>query len=164
GDAALAVAAMKGRVKLSPRERAGIEKRLHAPTPRLALGAALRGIARSAIDISDGLCADLGHICERSRVAAVVGLERLPISPVMRRHLDSPAARDALLAGGDDYELCFTAPLARRRAVLRAASRTATKVTAIGRIEGRKTRPRVTVIAHGGKRMEVKRGGYDHFR
>lgn len=164
GDAALALAAMKGHLKLSAAERGRIQKRLHAPTPRLALGAALRGIARSAIDISDGLCADLGHICERSRVSAVVDFERLPISPVMRRHLDSPAARDALLAGGDDYELCFTAPLARHRAVLRAASRTATKVTAIGRIQACKTRPGVTVIAHGGKRIEVKRGGYDHFR
>ena len=67
GEAALALAAIQGRISIGPRERAVLERRLHAPTPRVALGIALRGVARSAIDISDGLLADLGHICERRK-------------------------------------------------------------------------------------------------
>ena len=105
GDAALAVAARNKRIKLKPVERAQAMQRLDWPVPRIALGLALRGVARSVIDVSDGLVADLGHICERSRVAAVVAFERLPVSPMLRRHLASPVARSAGVAGGDDYEL-----------------------------------------------------------
>ncbi|MGQ0524207.1 MAG: thiamine-phosphate kinase [Betaproteobacteria bacterium] len=164
GDAALALAALKRGLRLSASELAKVQRRLDRPAPRLALGVALRRIARSAIDISDGLCADLGHICERSRVSARVDFERLPISPVMRRYRDSALARAALLAGGDDYELCFTAPPARHRAVLRAASRSGTKVTLIGRIGKGAKRPAVTVVGRDGRPIEVARGGYDHFR
>jgi thiamine-monophosphate kinase len=165
GDAALALAALKRRLVLNARERAQVQQRLHAPTPRLALGVALRKIAHSAIDVSDGLCADLGHICERSRVAAVIEFECLPVSPVMRRHLDRPAAQAALLAGGDDYELCFTAHPAQHEGVLKAARRTDVKVTAIGRVTAAThRRPAVTVLRRDGRTMKVKSGGYDHFR
>ena len=94
GDAALALAAVKRRFTLTRRERVRLEQKLHAPMPRVALGEALRGIARSAIDVSDGFIADLGHICERSRVGAVVRLDAIPASAIMRRHLDRPAARN----------------------------------------------------------------------
>jgi len=164
GDAALALAALKGRVQLSGEEIRKIEVRLHKPSPRLALGAALRRIARSAIDISDGLCADLGHICERSGVSAVVDFGRVPISRVLRKQLGSQVAREAVLAGGDDYELCFTASPADERAVLRAASRARTLVTRIGRIEKATKRPVVTVLGGDGQPIELDRGGYDHFR
>jgi thiamine-monophosphate kinase len=165
GDAALALAALKRRLVLNARERAQVQQRLHAPTPRLALGVALRKIAHSAIDVSDGLCADLGHICERSRVAAVIEFECLPVSPVMRRHLDRPAAQAALLAGGDDYELCFTAHPAQHEGVLKAARRADVKVTAIGRVTAAThRRPAVTVFRRDGRTMKVKSGGYDHFR
>ena len=164
GDAALTLAALERRLQLRGEELRTVQRRLNRPAPRVALGAALRGIARSAIDISDGLCADLGHICERSRVSAVIELDRLPVSPIALRHIGSRPGREAVLAGGDDYELCFTAPPARHRAVLSAASRARTKVTVIGRITTPSARPRVTVLGRDGRPVEVKSGGYDHFR
>jgi len=165
GDAALALAALKRRLKLSRRELAKVQPRLHVPTPRVALGAALRKIAHSAIDVSDGLCADLGHICERSRVTAMVEFDRLPVSPVMKRHLGRAAARAAVLAGGDDYELCFTAGPARRQAVLNAARRAGVKVTLIGRVQAATPRhAAVTVLDGDGRPMKLAHGGFDHFR
>lgn len=165
GDAALALAALKRRVSLRRRELAMVARRLHRPAPRLALGEALRKIASGAIDISDGLLADLGHICERSHVAAVVEFERLPVSAVMRRHLQRPVARAALLAGGDDYELCFTAPPARRKAILGVARRAGVKATWIGTVRAATRRPPlVTVLGLDGRPMNATYGGYDHFR
>lgn len=165
GDAALGVAARTGRLRLSPRERAATLKKLDLPPLRVELGQRLRGLARSAIDISDGLLADLGHICERSRVAAVVKFERLPVSAVMKRQLPQPAACAALLAGGDDYELCFTAPRTRRRAILEVARRRGVKVTCIGTVQAAtRRRPAVTVLGPDDRAMKLKYGGYDHFR
>jgi thiamine-monophosphate kinase len=165
GDAALAVAARKRRVKLGAHELVRLQRHLDAPVPRIALGRALRRIAHSAIDVSDGLCADLGHICERSRVSAVIEFARLPVSRVMKKRLDLPVARSALLAGGDDYELCFTAGPERRKAVLAAARRAAVPVTAIGHIErSASRRPEVRVVDRTGRLMRVESDGYDHFR
>jgi len=162
GDAALALAA--GRVGLSPRERRALRLKLDAPTPRIELGIALRGTARSAIDVSDGLVADLGHICERSQVSAVVEFARIPASAAMTRRLDRPVARAALLAGGDDYELVFTAARARRTAIARLARRLRLKLTRIGKITRRKEGvPRVTVRDAAGRPIAIKRGGYEHF-
>ncbi len=121
GDAALGLAALKRRIKLKPAERAYCETRLHQPLPRVALGLALRSVAHSAIDISDGLLADLGHVLEASGVAAEIELAALPVSPVLRRYLDRVVACSALLAGGDDYELCFTAPRAARERIMRGS-------------------------------------------
>ena len=87
--------------------RAYLIERYRLPRPRLALGQALRGIASAAIDVSDGLVADLGHILEVSGVGAELHADALPLSPAAR---DLPGARDAALSGGDDYELLFTAP------------------------------------------------------
>lgn len=162
GDAALALAAR--RLGLHRRERMLLTQKLDVPTPRIGLGEALRGVARSAIDVSDGLVADLGHICERSRVAAVVGLERLPCSAIMKKHRDRPAARAALLAGGDDYELAFTAGRARRERIAAIARRLRLKLTRIGRIvRQRRGTPRVTVLDASGRPIPLRRGGYEHF-
>jgi thiamine-monophosphate kinase len=165
GGAALALAGLEGRLKLPPRERRALEQRLHAPTPRLALGAALRGIAHSAIDVSDGLLADLGHICERSKVNAVIEWEALPATPFVRSQAQrSAVAAQALLAGGDDYELCFTAPRRGRAGVLAAAKKARTEVMLVGRIESRKPgAPRVLVLDSIGKPLRVQAKGYDHF-
>ncbi len=164
GDAALAVAARTQRIKLKPAERKLAQQRLDWPVPRIALGVALRGVARSAIDVSDGLIADLGHICARSGVAAVVAIERLPVSPLMRRYREAPAARAALLGGGDDYELCFTAAPAKRAAVERAASRTRTRVTRIGCVI-RAPEDACSVVVVDGDGLPVAAGqkGFDHF-
>jgi len=164
GDAAMAVAARKRRVKLEAHELRAALRRLDAPTPRLALGAQLRGIAGSAIDISDGLCADLGHICKRSQVSALIEFERLPVSAVARKRIDMPVVRAAVLAGGDDYELCFTARPERREAVRAAARRAGVPVTVVGRIERPMRRAqRVRVVDGSGRIMALGKGGYDHF-
>jgi thiamine-monophosphate kinase len=164
GDAALAVAAKNKRIKLKPAELKQAMRHLDWPVPRVALGAVLRGVARSAIDVSDGLIADLGHICERSGVAAVVAMERLPVSVLMARYRERPAAQAALLGGGDDYELCFTAAPVKRAAVERAATRARTPVTRIGRVirapEGACS---VVVVDRDGLPLKVRQKGFDHF-
>jgi thiamine-monophosphate kinase len=164
GDAALAVAARQGGIRLKPAERKAAQRRLDWPQPRVALGLALHGIARSAIDVSDGLVADLGHVCARSKVAAVVSLERLPRSALLRRHRDHPAALVAVLGGGDDYELCFTAPPNRHDAVLRAAARAKTPVACIGRVlRAPLGAHRVVVVDRDDLPLRPVRAGFDHF-
>ena len=166
GESALALAARRGRVRVPPRERRALEERLHAPTPRVGLGIALRGIARSAIDISDGFLADLGHICERSKVSAVIEWEALPATPYVRAQAQkADAAAQALLAGGDDYELCFTASPRRRSDVLRVAGRAAVPIMLVGRIVARKPGAApVQVLDSIGKPLRIRSRGYDHFR
>jgi thiamine-monophosphate kinase len=165
GDAALAVAARTGKIRFKPAERRRLQRRLDWPEPRVALGLALRGVARSAIDVSDGLVADLGHVCERSRVAAVVAFERIPTSALLRRHLASPVAQSALLGGGDDYELCFTAAPSKRAAVERAALRARVKVTRIGRVIRAPAGVCSVVVVDGdGLPLLPKQKGFDHFR
>ncbi len=142
GDARLALGALRGEWTLPPDALALARERLERPTPRLALGQALRGIAHSAIDISDGLLGDLGHVLRASRVGAVVNVENAsqliailqdpaPARPAMVPQM----CRTAALAGGDDYELLFTAPPSARDAVLEAGRAAGTPVTRIGRIE-----------------------------
>ena len=164
GNAALALATMSGRMPLSRRDRALLATKLDTPVPRVALGIALRGIARSAIDLSDGLLADLGHICERSGVAAEVDLDRIPRSPAMEKCLHRPAALHALLAGGDDYELCFTADPRQRAAMAPLSRRNRIKLTRIGRIvRARRGTPMVTVLGVGGSTVSLRRKGFQHF-
>ena len=164
GDAALALAALRRRIQLGPAEFARCAGRLNRPQPRIALGLALRGVAHSAIDISDGLCADLGHILERSDVAAEIEFAALPASPVLRRYLDRGVARAALLAGGDDYELCFTAPRRARERVARSGRRAGVALTPIGRVHARvRNAPRLVVRAANGAVLQPGRGGFDHF-
>lgn len=164
GDAALAVAAANKQVRLSPGERERVARRLDLPTPRLALGQALRGIARSAIDISDGLVGDLGHICERSRLAAEVDLERVPASTIVQRCGNVRLARNAMLSGGDDYELCFTAPPAARTDVEQAARSVRVRVRRIGRMKKAGADGAQVTVLSSGRPLKLARAGYDHFR
>ena len=164
GDAAFALAALKRRIRLKPAELARCAAKLNAPKPRVNLGLALRRIAHSAIDISDGLLADLDHVLVASGVAAEIELAALPASPMLSRHLDNAIAWSALLAGGDDYELCFSAPRAAREQIARAGSRVRVRVTRIGSVRAvRKGTPRLLVRAPDGAALRVVRGGYDHF-
>jgi thiamine-monophosphate kinase len=113
GDAALALAAMEGRTSLDPIALAECRQRLERPTARIALGERLRGVATAMLDVSDGLIGDLGHILDASNVGAIVDLAAIPCSPVLAAKLtgdERTLALRCLLAGGDDYELCFTAP------------------------------------------------------
>jgi len=119
GDAALALAHLQGHVALSADEFAACAPALHQPQPRVALGLALCGIANSAIDISDGLLADLAHILDASQVGAELDLSAIPVSAIMQVHLDRPTGFQCVLSGGDDYELCFTVPVSRHADVLR---------------------------------------------
>jgi thiamine-monophosphate kinase len=112
GDAALALARELGdktTVRLTAVEKQQLAQRLHRPQPRVALGLKLAGTATSAIDISDGLLADLGHIVDASGVSAWLDLEDLPLSSALTK-LGQPEAWRLALTGGDDYQLCFTAP------------------------------------------------------
>jgi thiamine-monophosphate kinase len=167
GEAAMALQMIESKSwrKLGAEDRKALEARLHAPTPRVALGGALRRIAHSAIDISDGLLADLGHICERSGVSAEIDWEAVPAIPAVRAYAQSDRGAQALLAGGDDYELCFTAAPGRRAAVSSAAARARVRVTMIGRIV-RRTRGAspVAVLDSVGRPMKVRARGFDHFR
>ncbi|MDO5087103.1 MAG: thiamine-phosphate kinase [Comamonadaceae bacterium] len=142
GDARLALLALQGQLALPPAALAVARQRLERPTPRVALGLALRGIATSAIDLSDGLAGDVGHLLHASRVGAVlyaqnaIDLVAAWAEPMGLKPLfDDEARLRHVLAGGDDYELLFTAPTAARAAVQAAARASATPVTRIGHID-----------------------------
>jgi thiamine-monophosphate kinase len=160
GEAALAVAAKRGTLQLPAAELASCEQRLHWPQPRVALGLALRGVASGAIDVSDGLVQDAGHLCERSVLAAEVQLDLLPVAPAVAAAGD--AGQQAMLAGGDDYELCFTAATSRRGRIEDLARTLELPLTRIGRmVEGS---PGVRVLDASGATLSLGRRGFDHFR
>lgn len=136
--------------------REHLRQRLLRPVPRVKLGLALRSIATAAVDVSDGLMADLGHIAARSGVGAQVCADALPVSSALRERLGRDAARDCALYGGDDYELCFTATAtAGQRDALHVIARSLDlPITRIGRIlEGQG----VHAEGHDGP------SGYQHF-
>lgn len=161
GEAALAVAHLRGRVMLKGRAREACLERLHTPEPRVKLGRRLLGLARSAIDVSDGLLADLGHVVKASGVAAELRWEAIPRARAIAECADKALAKDCLLAGGDDYELVFTAPRSRRSAIEAAARKAGVSVTAIGAIVAGK--PGVRLRDSGGRIIAVPRAGFDHF-
>ncbi len=163
GAAALALAARKGRIRLVAGERRRLEQKLHAPAPRIALGTALRGVARSAIDVSDGLVADLGHICERSGASAIIERARVPLPAIEKRNINHIVIMNAMLSGGDDYELVFSAGSARRDAITRLARRLRVKLTRIGKIIRRRRGPLVTVLDASGRPLPLGQTGYKHF-
>ena len=162
GDATLGLRAVQGGLPaLAAEDRAALAGRFRLPEPRLALGAALVGVATCAIDISDGLVADLGHICEESGVAARIGADAVPLSEPARRALDAGEATIAdLVTGGDDYELLFCAPQSARGAVDALGRRLGLAVTRIGAIERGEG---VTVMDARGQPLTLGRAGYTHF-
>lgn len=132
-------------------------KRYYTPTPRVAFAQALRTIASAAIDISDGLSADLGHILARSGVGAHIDTNTLPLSPALQRH---PQARHFALHGGDDYELCFTAENSRAAEIHTLAKQFATPVAAIGEMVAR---PGLFARDSDGTLTALAATGYTHF-
>ncbi len=167
GDARLALGALRGEWALPPDVLAAARQRLERPTPRLALGLALRGIASAAADVSDGLAGDLGHILQASRVGAV--LDSADASFLIAEHalpssaggpFDPDRRWHMALTGGDDYELAFTAPPAARAAVQAAGERAATPVTRIGRIEAA---PGLRLTGADGRTTPLAARAFDHF-
>jgi len=134
--------------------------RLNRPTPQLAAGSALRDLAHACIDVSDGLIADLGHICTASGVGAEIDASLLPLSPSLIAIYDDASAQQFALTGGDDYELCFTVPMNRLADVQSDLSRLGCGVTRIGRIvEGQG----VSVRGVDGQWLETGQAGWNHF-
>ena len=160
GDAALAVAHRKGILKLDDADVEEALMHLYEPMPRVQLGQALRGQATAAIDISDGLLGDLGHICRLSGVGATVELARIPLSDIAAKHIDTDAGRTAVVAGGDDYELCFTAPANSRESIDDLQDMLGVHLTRIGQIRRGKG---VSLLGTDGKAVKVDGRGYDHF-
>ncbi len=160
GDAYAALKYRWGHWDLMPDSAEAMCRRMDRPTPRIALGQALLGVATACADISDGLLADLGHILERSHVSASIEWERIPIS-VPLQSLTIPRQHEAALTGGDDYELVFTAPEQYAERVWEAGLASGTPVTRIGKILPR-TSTDVTVY-EAGLPIELSSRGFDHF-
>ena len=167
GDARLALQALQGRITLTPEALAAARLRLEAPTPRVALGQALRGIAHSAIDVSDGLLGDLGHLLRASGVGACVDTaSTINLIAASAHHIsatgqfDTELLAQCTLAGGDDYELVFTAAPAQRSAIAAAALASATPVTRIGTIEAE---PGLRLIDAHGQPVTQRYASFDHF-
>ncbi|MGE0333040.1 MAG: thiamine-phosphate kinase [Ramlibacter sp.] len=158
GDARLALEVFRGTVSLPDGVFDTARARMEAPTPRVALGVALRGIASSAIDISDGLLGDLGHVLRASGVGAVIdtsvaaGLMAVPYQGGRRLEF--------ILAGGDDYELAFTAPPGRREAVRQAAAQAGTTATRIGALQPGSG---IRLLDSQGAELDARYASFDHF-
>jgi thiamine-monophosphate kinase len=160
GDARLALEVFRGRCSLPGSEFERVRQAMELPQPRLALGLALRGVATSAIDISDGLLGDLGHVMQQSGVGATLHLDALPRSAILQAQPEA-LQRECLLAGGDDYELLFTAPPSRREAVLEAGRQAGVAVTRCGTVDAGDAR---VVLDAAGRPLPARPRGFDHFR
>jgi thiamine-monophosphate kinase len=155
GDAALG---------LRPGAARELIRRQRRPVPRVALGGALLGLARSCIDVSDGLLQDLGHLCAASGVGAMVRLDSLPLSGAYRRavaHRPPERACDAALAGGEDYELLVAVPPGRVGQAHAAARKVGDRLTAIGEVSAGRG---VRVLDSAGRRVRPRARGHDHLR
>lgn len=171
GDARLALEHFRQAVELPAEVFAKARERMETPTPRVALGMALRGIASAAADVSDGLLGDLGHILQRSGVGATIDtsvainlIAACACPAGIGRQFDTKFSRalalELVLSGGDDYELVFTAPAARRTAVQSAAQASGVKVTCIGQIDAN---PGLRLVDAQGAPIANTFGSFDHF-
>lgn len=178
GEARLALEVLRGNISMADEALATLRQRLERPTPRVALGLALRGIATSAIDVSDGLLGDLGHILKASALGATVDIEFATTYIANNLYYSWARAQNShnfgkkadfdlqytligyVLAGGDDYELAFSAPPAARQAVQAAAASARTAVTRIGSIEAQ---PGLRLVDAQGQPLENRWASFDHF-
>jgi len=160
GDARLALEVFRGTTSLDGNAFESVRAAMERPQPRVRLGVALRGIASSAIDVSDGLLGDLGHVLRRSGVGAVVEVDAVPRSAVLAAQPQA-LQRECTLAGGDDYELLFTAAADAAGAVQAAARHAGVGATRIGRIEAGGT---LRLVDRDGQALANRYGSFDHFR
>jgi thiamine-monophosphate kinase len=156
GDAAGALPLVLGQRQVAAELAAPLLARYWSPQPQLALGQALRGKATAALDISDGLLADCGHIAKASAVALQIELERLPLSPALLALLDKPAAQHCALSGGDDYRLAFTLP-AQHLPALQAAGWSLVRIGQVVAGSG------VQLLDAQGETVQPRACGYQHF-
>jgi len=159
GDAAAALAHHQGRLRLETEQAIQCFPRLFVPSPRIELGLSLRGIAHACIDVSDGFAADLGHILERSNVGAGIQFENLPLSNALEPMRDNSDVQDCVLAGGDDYELAFSAPASMRASIQSLGRDLNLRLTLAGRIT---PEPGLSIL-NKGQPMTLSRTGFDHF-
>lgn len=159
GDARLGLEILTNNLSLSDELMTIALQRLHQPSPRVALGQALRGIASAAIDVSDGLVGDLGHILQRSSVGATIEAACLPLGTALRSQGEQTQLEFAL-TGGDDYELCFCAAPAQKEKVMAAASKAGVTVTRIGKIE---PMPGLNIVDAAGYKINLRSHPFDHF-
>jgi thiamine-monophosphate kinase len=164
GDAAAGLKLVTGQGSDTPdADRSYLIERFVHPTPRVELGLLLRGIASAAIDVSDGLYADLGKLVTASGVGARLDIETLPLSEPLRRQFDPKTARDCALAGGDDYELCFTVPAAQMDKLRHSAQASGQVIHSIGHIEEHLG----VRLYEAGRAVQIEsqgqNKGYDHF-
>jgi len=152
GDAALALAVLQKKFKLTDDDQQTVFTKLHRPTPQIKIGEQLRGVASAAIDISDGLAADLGHILEKSAVGAEINVDLIPLSAALR-HLEKDKAIQFALSGGDDYELCFTVPVDKKNHVPK-------NCTCIGTITNTNE---LDLRFSNGIKYDLHQTGYQHF-
>ena len=159
GDARLALEVLQNKRTLAPDLFAKASKRLHRPEPRVALGLALRGIASAAIDVSDGLLGDLSHLINQSSLSATLFVDDLPLGDALSSQtIDTRYA--LALNGGDDYELCFSAPADKHQAVIDAGQRSQTQVTCIGRLDKGSG---IEIQDQQGKLISAVNQSFDHF-
>lgn len=160
GDSALGLQLLKRKLKAPPQVRKFLTARYHQPLPRLALGAVLGGIASAVIDISDGLVADASRMAQASGLGVMIEREAVPLSgAAMTLVQKNPSLWETVLTGGDDYELCFTAPWSMTERVGKLAAKLKLPLTRIGSV----TKERgVKLLDIGGKEIHVAQGGYEH--
>ena len=167
GDARLALEALRGKLQLPPDLLQAARQRLETPSPRIALGLALRGLASAAMDLSDGLVGDLQHLLKASKVGATLHTAAALDLLAARKHADWPsadiddaAALTCVLSGGDDYELLFTAPPGFAAALQVAARQSATPIHCIGRINAA---PGLQLLDENGRELPMHFTSFDHF-
>lgn len=160
GDAGLALSSLSQNVSVSPVYQRALLDKLNRPEPRLATGECLRGLASAAIDISDGLAADLSHILQASQVGAHLYVDKLPLSEALTKTLSAEEAIALALTAGDDYELCFTLPEDKRVTLEKKLSSIPCRYTCIGSIT---TQPGLELCFQDGRSYHGAIQGYHHF-
>ena len=159
GSAALGLAHLQNKITLDCAVAEHCLQALHMPMPQTALGLALCNIANSCIDVSDGLRADLGHILEASNLGATVTLDNIACHDYLHSHLDESIIQQCILAGGDDYELVFTAPQSQREAIQQLGQQLNLPLSLIGKTT-ENSGIKVTYKQHI---LDISKKGFDHF-
>ncbi len=168
GCAALALLMFEGKLNdVLPAEQEIINRAFYRPEPRINAALTVAGLVSAGIDISDGLLADLGHICEQSKCSATLNLSQIPLHPLVEKYLGHAAGLTKALSAGDDYELILTVSAAQEQAFLEAASVLPEKFTCIGEIIEQHEAHTVSCIDENGSIVSSTRagnGGYMHFQ